>query len=262
MTYASLLTLAGKAAFVTGAGAGLGQAVAGAFAAAGAHVLCSDLDGAAAEATAETIRSAGGQATAAALNVTDRAAVLHAIEAFAGQAGRLDIQCNIAGVASSGHRIEDMDEDAFDTVFAANFKGTLYGCQAALPFMLAAGRGSIINMASSAIDLAIPTNATYSVSKAAVVMLTKVLANEAGPQGVRVNAVAPGFVPTTLSMGPAPTDPAARSAFVDRWAARAPLGRVGAADDVAQQFLYLASDAAAFVTGQVLRVNGGATMPW
>ncbi len=262
MTYSSRLSLVGKAAFVTGAGAGLGRAVAQSLAAAGARVLCSDLDAAAAAQTAAAISASGGHADSVPLDVTDRAAVVDAVRAFTDAAGRLDIQCNIAGVASSGHRIEDMDEAAFDAVFAANFKGTLYGCQAALPMMLAARRGSIINMASSAIDLSIPTNASYSVSKAAVVMLTKVLANEAGPDGVRVNAVAPGFIPTTLSMGPAPVEPHARSAFVDRWAARAPLGRVGTPEDVAHQFLYLASDAAAFITGQVLRVNGGATMPW
>ncbi len=262
MTYASRLSLAGRTAFVTGAGAGLGQAVAQAFARAGALVLCSDRDAEAAARTAQGVEAGGGQARAARLDVTDSSAVREAVDAFARDAGRLDVLCNIAGVASSGHRIEDMDEAAFDGVFAVNFKGALYGCQAALPHMLAAGRGSIVNMASSAIDLAIPTNATYSVSKAAVVMLTKVLANEAGPQGVRVNAVAPGFVPTALSMASAMTDPVEREAVIGRWADRTPLGRVGTAQEVADQFLYLASDASRFVTGQILRANGGATMPW
>jgi 3-oxoacyl-[acyl-carrier protein] reductase len=251
------LALTGRVAIVTGAGAGLGAAVAQLLAAAGARVLCADRDGAAAARTAVRI---GGDSTV--FDVTDRAAVFSAIGEFARSAGRLDILCNIAGVASSGDRIEDMSDAAFDQVFDANFKGTLFGCQAALPLMQAAKRGAIVNMASSAIDLAIPSNASYSVSKAAVVMLTKVLANEVGADGIRVNAVAPGFVPTALSMGGAAEDDAARVAYLDRWAARAPLGRVGTADDVAQQFLYLASDAAAFVTGQVLRANGGTTMPW
>jgi NAD(P)-dependent dehydrogenase (short-subunit alcohol dehydrogenase family) len=251
------LALTGRVAIVTGAGAGLGAAVAELLAAAGARVLCADRDGVAAARTGVRI---GGDS--AMVDVTDRAAVFAAIGAFAESAGRLDILCNIAGVASSGDRIEDMGDAAFDRVFDANFKGTLFGCQAALPFMQAAKRGAIINMASSAIDLAIPGNASYSISKAAVVMLSKVLANEVGADGIRVNAVAPGFVPTALSMGAAVQDDASRAAYLDRWAARAPLGRVGATDDVAQQFLYLASDAAAFVTGQVLRANGGTTMPW
>lgn len=257
MSLLARLSLEGRAAIVTGAGAGLGRAVAALLAGAGARVLCADRDGVAARETAAAI--GGASAT---FDVTDRDAVSAAVEGFARDAGRLDIMCNIAGVASSGDRIEDMGDAAFDHVFDANFKGTLFGCQAALPFMLEAKRGSIVNMASSAIDLAIAGNASYSISKAAVVMLTKVLANEVGGDGIRVNAVAPGFVPTALSLGPVADDAALRGPFLDRWAARAPLGRIGAPDDVAHQFLYLASDAASFVTGQVLRANGGATMPW
>ena len=91
-------------------------------------------------------------------------------------------------------------------------------------------------------------------------MLTKILANEVGPDGIRVNAVAPGFVPTTLSMEAAGAED--RAAYLERWAKSTPLGRVGSPDDIAHQCLYLISDASSFVTGQVLRTNGGATMPW
>lgn len=259
MTVATRLSLAGRTAFVTGAGAGLGRAVAAVLASAGASVLCSDRDETAA---AETARALGGDAQSARLDVTNRAEVFDAVGQFAERAGRLDILCNIAGVASSGHRIEDMSDAAFDSVFDVNFRGTLFGCQAALPHMIAARSGAIINMASSAIDRAIPGNASYSVSKAAVVMLSKVLANEVGADGVRVNVVAPGFIPTSLSLGVAATDPQSRASSINRWAAESPLGRVGEPDDVAQQFLYLASDASSFVTGQILRPNGGVTMPW
>jgi NAD(P)-dependent dehydrogenase (short-subunit alcohol dehydrogenase family) len=249
------LSLSGRRAIVTGAGAGLGRATARMFAGAGAHVLCVDRDAAAAGETAAAI---GG--CFAAIDVADRTAVGNALTSFA--AGGVDVLANIAGVASSGERVEEMDTARFDAIFAVNFKGTLNCIQAVLPSMVAAQRGVIINMVSSAIDLAIPTNASYSISKAAVVMLTKVLANEVGGDGIRVNAVAPGFVPTELSMeaaGPAAAD---RAGYIERWSKSAPLGRVGTPDDIAHQFLYLASDTASFVTGQILRANGGMTMPW
>lgn len=249
------LSLSGRRAIVTGAGAGIGRAVATLFASAGAEVLCVDRDGGAA---AEVAAGIGGSSVA--IDVADRAGVRHALEPFAGQG--VDILANVAGVASSGERVEAMDAAVFERIFAVNFKGTLNCIQAVLPAMIGARRGAIVNMVSSAIDLAIPTNASYSISKAAVAMLTKVLANEVGPDGIRVNAVAPGFVPTALSMeaaGPAAAD---RAAYLDRWSKSAPLGRVGAAEDIAQQCLYLVSDAAGFVTGQILRANGGTTMPW
>lgn len=249
------LSLSGRRAIVTGAGAGLGRATATLFAEAGANVLCVDRDAGAAGETASTI---GG--CFAAVDVADRMSVQKALASFA--TGGVDILANIAGVASSGERVEDMDPARFEAIFAINFKGTLNCIQAVLPSMIAARRGAIINMVSSAIDLAIPTNASYSISKAAVAMLTKVLANEVGADGIRVNAVAPGFVPTGLSMeaaGPAVAD---RAAYLERWSKSAPLGRVGTPEDIAHQCLYLASDASAFVTGQILRANGGMTMPW
>lgn len=255
MSMIDRLSLAGRRAIVTGAGAGIGRATATLFAAAGAHVLCVDRDP---DAAAEAAAAIGG--AAAVLDVSDRIAVKQMLGDFAAEG--VDILANIAGVASSGERIETMDRAAFDRIFAVNFKGTLHCIQAVLPAMIAARRGAIVNMVSSAIDLAIPTNASYSIPKAAVAMLTKVLANEVGPDGIRVNAVAPGFVPTALSMEAAGAAAADRAAYLDRWSKSAPLGRVGTPEDIAQQCLYLASDAARFVTGQVLRANGGTTMPW
>lgn len=249
------LSLAGRRAIVTGAGAGIGRAVAMLFAAAGAEVLCVDRDD---DAAAEVAAAIGGAFVA--VDVADRLGVRQALGPFAEQG--VDILANIAGVASSGERVEDMDIASFDRIFAVNFKGTLNCIQAVLPVMIDARRGAIVNMVSSAIDLAIPTNASYSISKAAVAMLTKILANEVGPDGIRVNAVAPGFVPTALSMEAAGSAAADRAAYLDRWSKSAPLGRVGTPEDIAQQFLYLASDAAGFVTGQILRANGGTTMPW
>ena len=250
-------SLAGRTAMVTGAGNGLGRAVALALGAAGAHVLCADKDGRAAAATAADLPLA--QSTE--LDVTDRRDVFAAVKQATDSTGRLDVLCNIAGIPGDVTPVLDLDLASFDRIFAVHFKGTLYGCQAALEVMQRQRSGSIVNMASGAIDLAIPTTASYAVSKAAVVMLTKTLAAEAGPFQIRANAIAPGFVPTALSLV-RHNDDATRQAYLDAWSARAPLQRVGTAEDIAQQVLYLASDAAAFVTGQILRANGGATMPW
>lgn len=249
------LSLAGRRAIVTGAGSGIGRATATLFAAAGAHVLCVDRDG---EAVAELAATISGEA--ACLDVTDRTAVGWVFDAFAAQG--VDILANIAGVPSCGQCIEVMSVEAFERIFAVNFKGSLYCTQAVLPAMVAAKRGAIINMVSSAIDLAIATNASYSISKAAIAMLTKVLANEVGPQGIRVNAIAPGFVPTALSMEAAGAEQGDQAAYLEHWARRSPLGRVGTPEDIAHQCLYLASSEASFVTGQILRPNGGMTMPW
>ncbi|MCT8173990.1 MULTISPECIES: SDR family NAD(P)-dependent oxidoreductase [unclassified Variovorax] len=262
MNFSNALSLADRTAFVTGAGAGLGRSVARLMAAAGACVVCADIDADAAEATAAEIRATGATAHSQGLDVTDREAVRAAVRAACARTGRLDAMCNIAGVPGDGQQVADLDEASFDRVFAVNFKGVLFGSQAALECMTGAKRGAIVNMASSAIDLAFPGSASYSVAKSAVVMFTKTLATEAGPLGIRANVVAPGFVPTRLSMLRNDDDDATRQAYLAAWAQRAPLQRVGDADDIAHQFLYLASDAASFVTGQILRANGGATMPW
>lgn len=259
---AAPLRLDGRAVFVTGAGNGLGGAIAHLLAAAGASVTCADLDGATAERTAADIDASDGTARGVALDVTDRAAVLASVDASVAAYGRLDVMCNVAGIPGDHARVVDLDEVSFGRIFAVHFKGVLFGCQAALAHMTPAGRGSIINMASGVIDLSVPGTASYGVAKACTTMLTKVLAAELGPHGIRANAVAPGFVPTTLSLEDHGADEATREAYVAGWAARAPMQTVGKADDIAHQVLYLASDASAFVTGQVLRANGGATMTW
>lgn len=256
------LSLAGRVAFVTGAGSGLGRASARILAGAGAVVHCADLDGGHAAETAALIAADGGTAEAVRLDVTERDAVETAISAAAADLGRLDVLCAIAGVPGDLTTVDELDEDSFDRIFRVHFKGALYGCQAALKVMIPARAGSIITTASSAIDLAVPTVASYAVSKAAVTMLTKTLAAEVGQYGVRANVIAPGFVPTPLSMVRHNTDDATRKSYVDAFAGRAPLGRVGDVEDIARQVLYLASDASSFVTGQIMRANGGATMPW
>ena len=156
--------------------------------------------------------------------------------------------------------LETRDED-LDRVLAVNFKGILYACQESARAMIAAGTpGSIVTMASGAVDAASAGLLCYSAAKAAVVQLTKTLATELGPHSIRVNAVAPGWIRTPMTDrhdadAPAP----GRGA---RWSGMSPLGRVGEPEDIAHTVLHLASDASAFTTGQILRPNGGVAMPW
>ncbi|WP_199819280.1 SDR family NAD(P)-dependent oxidoreductase [Streptomyces sp. NRRL S-378] len=247
--------LAGRTALVTGAAGGIGRATAVLLAAAGAHVHCADRDEQGLAETAALAAGAGGGATVHPLDVTDRAALRAAVTA----AGPLDIAAAIAGIMHTSSVLETADED-LDRVLDVNFKGVLRTCQEAARSMIAAGRpGSIVTMASGAVDAAQPGLLCYSASKAAVVQLTKTLATETGPHGIRVNAVAPGWIRTPMTDRHDPGVQAQTEAAMVRMS---PLRRVGEPEDIAQAVLYLASDASSFMTGQILRPNGGVSMPW
>ncbi|MFD6886461.1 SDR family NAD(P)-dependent oxidoreductase [Streptomyces sp. NPDC059957] len=251
----SAYELTGRTALITGAASGIGRATALLLAEAGAAVHCADRDDQGLKETVELITKAGGRATAHPLDVTDRAA----IKASIAQAGPLDITAAIAGIMHSSSVLETSDED-LDRVLDINFKGVLRTCQEAARAMIAAGRpGSIITMASGAVDAAQPGLLCYSAAKAAVVQLTKTLATEVGPHGIRVNAVAPGWIRTPMTGRHSPEVQEQTEAMMTRMS---PLRRVGEPEDIAQAVLYLASDASSFMTGQILRPNGGVAMPW
>nr|WP_207892162.1 SDR family NAD(P)-dependent oxidoreductase [Streptacidiphilus pinicola] len=250
-----------RVAVVTGAGSGIGRATARLLAAAGAHVVCADVDGVAAERTAAEF---GG--VPAEVDVALREQVAELIEGTARRFGRLDILCNIAGIIRTG-LVVDVPEEDLDAVWAVNFKGTFHTCQTAARIMCAQGSGAIVNTASGAVDSATPEIMSYSVSKAAVVQLTKNLAAEVGRFGVRVNAVAPGLVRTAMTsrhyLRPdGSIDEDARAAAEKPLRRMSPLGMIGEPEDIAHAVHYLVSDAARFVTGQILRPNGGVAMPW
>ena len=241
----------GKVAVVTGGASGIGRATAVALADAGASVVVGDVDE---TGLAETSRLAN--ATALLTDVTSSTSVDALVASAVEQHGRIDVMANIAGIIAMAS-IVDLTEDELDRVLAVNLKGVVFGTQAALRAMQPGG--CIVNMTSTAIDQASPQLAAYAMSKAAVAMFTKTAAVEGGKLGIRVNAVAPGFVltPMTERGGPERTQ-----AMLEMMSKRSPIGATGEPDDIASAVLYLASDAARYVTGQVLRVNGGTSMPW
>ena len=254
-------SLDGRTAVVTGAGSGIGQASAAALAAAGAAVYCADIDGSSAAATAAAIVASGGSAVGLAVDVARRAEVEGLIARAVADTGRLDIQCNVAGRMSES-KVLDITDDDLDVMFQVNLRGVLYGCQAAGRFMKDHGGGSIINMASTAVLAPSPDIAVYAMTKAAVVQLTKTMSVEVGKYGIRVNAVAPGFVPTKMTSryytNPDGTvDEAMKEMVLTPMAKFAPLRRVGTPDDIAHAVLYLASDLSTFVTGHLLAPHGG-----
>lgn len=247
--------LTGRTAFVTGAASGIGRACAVLLAEAGATVHCADRDAQGLHDTTTLIKASGGTARAHHLDVTDREQLHQAVATCE----RLDVMAAVAGIMHSSPVLETRDED-LDRVLKVNFKGVLYACQEAARAMLAQHvRGSIITMASGAVDTGGPGLLCYGAAKAAVVQLTKTLATEMGPHGIRVNAVAPGWIRTPMTDRHDTTAQTQTEAFMARMS---PLGRVGEPEDIAHAVLHLASDASSFTTGQILRPNGGVAMPW
>ena len=241
------MRLAGKTALITAAGQGIGRATAEAFMAEGAKVWASDIDG------AKVADIDGAQGFV--LDVTDGAQ----IEAAAARTGAVDILFNCAGYVAVGTALE-CEPDDWDRSFAINIRGMYHMIRAYLPPMLEAGGGRIINMASVASSVkGIKGRAAYSASKAAVIGLTKSIAVDYIDAGIRCNALCPGTVETP-SLGEridAYDDPvAARQMFIDRQ----PMGRLAAASEIAQMCVYLASDAADFVTGQCMVIDGGGSL--
>jgi NAD(P)-dependent dehydrogenase (short-subunit alcohol dehydrogenase family) len=243
-----------ETAYITGAGSGLGRAAAERFAAEGATVVASDIDHEAARATADRIEDDGGRAAAHELDVRDAAAFADAIDATVEEFG-LDILLNNAGIDHDLADTEAIDIETRDRVIDINVKGVWNGCRAAIPHLKAQASGAIVNTASLAGVIGSPGMSAYSLSKGAVVNYTRAIAAELGAHGVRANAVCPGVTETPMPKGERSDEEWAELA--SQMAEQYPLGRLGRPEDIANAMLYLASDEAAWVTGQALVVDGG-----
>jgi 3-oxoacyl-[acyl-carrier protein] reductase len=252
--------LTGRVAVVTGAASGIGLEAASVLAEAGATVVVSDLEPGPTERAADSV---GGVAVAA--DVRDRAS-LAAVADRAETLGPLSIWVNSAGVITSRAVVTEMAEDKLDLLLDVNLKGTYWGAAEAARRMTAARTtGSIVNVSSFGGENAVAGLSGYAMTKAAVNMLTRTLAKEVGPVGIRVNAVAPGFIETNMVTyqyrnAEGGIDEQRRAAYLETMASGAPLKRIGTTTDIALAVLYLAADASSFTTGQILRPNGGTSM--
>ncbi|MDJ0785397.1 MAG: SDR family NAD(P)-dependent oxidoreductase [Myxococcota bacterium] len=252
-------SLEGRVAVVTGAASGIGRATAWTLAGAGAKVALADLDLAGLEETRGPLSSDVVHTGALDVSKADD------VEAFFDGAeealGPIDVVANVAGVLAYAPLVE-LEAEALDRVLAVNLKGVLFGCQSAVRRMRPRKRGAIVNVASSAAFTAYPSLGAYSMSKAAVVKLTQVLAMEVADAGIRVNAVAPGAIDTPMA-GQRFREPDGsmtaenRERMLEFVRQSNPLGVEGWPEDVAYAIQYLASDAARYITGQVIHPNGG-----
>ncbi len=245
-----MFDLSGKIAIVTGGGRGIGAATSKLLAKAGAHVVITYRSNAdAAQATVAAIEEAGGKAEAVQFDVGDADAVDEAIRGIAKRLGGLDILVNNAGIALDQLLLRIKPEE-IEKTFATNIAGAIWCAKSAIRPMMKARKGRIINLSSVVGESGNAGQAVYSASKAALIGLTKTLAREYASRGVTVNAVAPGYIETEMT---ADLPDTAKAAIVEQ----TPLGRVGSPDEVAAAILFLASEEASYITGQVLRVNGG-----
>lgn len=260
----SAVRLDGKVAVIIGAASGLAQETARLFALAGARLVLADIDAQGLAKTSEQVISAGGTASLLTVDASDRDAVEALADKALAECGQVDVWINSAGY-SYVHPMLQTDTARAERTVAVNIFGPYWGCVAAARIMAPRGKGSIINVSSAGGAIPLPGLAFYGLTKAAVNSMTRTAAAELGPMGLRVNAVAPGFVETTMSADLFRDEqgnivPERREAVMRQMAASSPLGRIGERSDIAHALLYLASDASSFVTGQVLTVNGGSSM--
>lgn len=247
--------LENKTALVTGAGRGLGHAIATQYAREGASVVCCDRDANTAQATADAIGAMGGSALACVVDVADRASVAamthHALDAF----GRVDIVCNNAGILDNFLPAADTSDALWDQVLAVNLTGPFLVSRAFIPHMLERGSGTFVNIASMAGLVAQAGGTAYTVSKHGVIGLTRQISADYGQLGIRANAICPGSIDTELSREFLKNAPE-----VQQVVESVPAGRMGRPEEIAELATYLASDAASFIHGAAMVIDGGWTI--
>ena len=240
-----------KIALVTGGGAGIGRAIAETFAREGAKIIIADRDGAAAKEVADAIVKSNGAASAHEVDVTDTAEVKKLMEEIGAAHGRLDVLVNNAGVGERGD-FRHLSDEAWERVWSVNLDGTVRCAREAFDLLKASGKASIVNLSSIMATKHTRQMAVYSATKGAVSALSRSLAVEYAPYGIRVNTLLPGYVETAL-IGRYLSNPMIAKALLTQ----TPLRRFGTPQDIANAALFLASDEAAYITGASLNVDGG-----
>jgi 3-oxoacyl-[acyl-carrier protein] reductase len=246
------MELTGKVAFITGAAQGIGKAIARLLAEAGADVVVADLDLPKAQETAKEISEHGFKALPIKINVVSFDEVKQAADSVMAQWGRLDILVNNAGITRDALLLRMKEED-WNLVLDVNLKGTFHCTKAFLPLMTKRREGKIVNIASIVGVIGNAGQANYAASKAAVIGFTRTVAREYASRGINVNAVAPGFIETAMTHGLSPE-------VRENLYKQIPMGRLGTPQDVAHAVRFLVSESAAYITGQVIHVNGGMLM--
>ena len=251
-----------RVVLITGASSGIGRSIALEAARAGARVVLCDLEPEAGEATAQEVRALGAEALFVRCDVSSASEVEALVGAAVSRFGRLEVLVNNAGIAGGSSRVHELDPESWDRTMAVNLRGPFLCAKFALPHLMAAGGGSIVNVASTYGLIGAPLAAAYCASKAGLINLTRQLAVDYGPERVRVNAVCPGYIDTDMGGGRVKLEPALREAAQARReanAARQPLGRQAQPDEVARVVVFLASSAASFMSGSIVTVDGGCT---
>lgn len=243
------MRLKNKVALITGGGQGIGRLTALTFAREGARVAVADINMTAVQTVAAEIERADGQAKAVFLDVSRGESVDAALQSVLNWAGGVDVLINNAGITRDA-RMQKMTEEQFDAVISVNLRGVWLCARACVPSMIARGGGAILNAASVVGLYGNFGQTNYVAAKAGVIGMTKTWARELGPNGIRVNAVAPGFTATEM-LATVPEK------VLESVRERTPLRRLGKPEDIANAYLFLASDEATFITGQVLSVDGG-----
>lgn len=254
------MRLKDRVAVVTGAGSGIGKAMATLFATEGAKLVAVDMDASRGESTADAIRKSGGDCFFAQADVGNSSQMKHVMELVAERYGHIDILCNNAGIVAtkSNDTVVELDESEWDRIINTNLKGAFLGMKFGIPLMLKNGKGSVINTGSICAMVGDYCYSAYCASKGGILLMTKAAALDYAKSGIRINCICPGDVDTPLTQkwfASAPDPEKVRQAEINKH----PMGRLAKPEEVAKLALFLASDDASFITGAAITVDGGYT---